>query len=140
LKVKPSNVPPMLIIPVKSYVETDVEVNGHVYKRRRIDVIMYFSSPKGCDTVSRTLKPGFVQSQFKTHIYAGNAERMCYFFGLKYELTAQKWRGRNYSTPALRVVEHNCPMKPSKQSYSHETLVRVLLSYTSYSESYQREQ
>jgi hypothetical protein len=41
LNVRPKKVPPTVIIPVKSYVETDVEVNGHVYKRRRIDVIIF---------------------------------------------------------------------------------------------------
>jgi hypothetical protein len=58
LNVKPTGIPPILIRPERSYVETDVEVNGNIYKRQRIDVIMDFTSVKGCQEICRTLKPG----------------------------------------------------------------------------------
>jgi hypothetical protein len=49
LKVNPKNTPAILIIPERSYVETDVEVNGHTYKRQKIEVLMYFMSLRGCE-------------------------------------------------------------------------------------------
>jgi hypothetical protein len=69
----------MIIRPEKIYVETDVEVNGHTYKRRRIDVLMDFTSEKGCEE----MRPGFVclsPTRVCTYIYSPNAEQMCYFF------------------------------------------------------------
>jgi hypothetical protein len=40
LRVIPQGIPPMLIRPERNYVETDVEVNGHTYKRQKTDVRM----------------------------------------------------------------------------------------------------
>jgi hypothetical protein len=37
-----------------TYVETDIEVNGLIYKRHRIDVLMDFTSAKGCQEICRS--------------------------------------------------------------------------------------
>jgi hypothetical protein len=52
--IAPKGIPPMLIRPEGSYVETDVEVNG----RQRIDVLIDFTSRAGCDEICSSLKPG----------------------------------------------------------------------------------
>jgi hypothetical protein len=113
LKVKPVGVLPILIRPERIYVEADSEIKGHTYTRQRIDVLMGFTSPAGCQEICRALKPGFVSlspTRVRTHIYSANAEEMCYFFELKYAKTAEKWQlNRRYRVPPLLVVEHNCP-------------------------------
>jgi hypothetical protein len=88
LKVKPKNIPPMLIRPEKSYVETDVEVNGNIIKRQRIDLIMDFTSVKGCEDPEAWLSP----TRVRTHIYSTDPVEMGHFFELKYAETAKKWR------------------------------------------------
>jgi hypothetical protein len=45
---------------MRKYLEKDVEVNGHTHPRPRIDVIMDFTSVKGCEEICRTLRPGFI--------------------------------------------------------------------------------
>jgi hypothetical protein len=110
LKVNPKNVPPILIIPERSYAETDVEVNGHTYKRQKIEVLML----RGCEEMCRTLRPGFVSLsptcvQTYLYLYSPDAEEMCYLFELKYAETAERWRENSrYEVPPLLVVEHTC--------------------------------
>jgi hypothetical protein len=53
LKVLPKNIPPLLIRPQRSYVAIDVEVNGHTYKRQRIDVLIEFTSQAGCKEICK---------------------------------------------------------------------------------------
>jgi hypothetical protein len=50
----------MLIRPQRSYVAIDVDVNGHTYKRQRIDVLIGFTNPAGCKEICKSLRPGFI--------------------------------------------------------------------------------
>jgi hypothetical protein len=82
LKVKPKAIPPMLIRPERSYVTIDVEVNGHTYKQQRIDVLIDFTSVKGCKEICKSVKPGFIglsPTCILTHIYSENVVHMCKF-------------------------------------------------------------
>jgi hypothetical protein len=50
----------LIVRPEKSYLAANVQVNGHAYKRQRIDVLMDFTNADGCREISRRLRPGFV--------------------------------------------------------------------------------
>jgi hypothetical protein len=79
------------LVTVRLEKATHIEVNGHTYKRQRIDVLMDFTSPDGCTELSNRLRKGHEgvnPTHSRTYIYSSNARGMCHYLELKHAQTA----------------------------------------------------
>jgi hypothetical protein len=83
------NIPCLLIRPEKVYTPSTFVFKG----RRRIEVLMDFTTEAGLQTIMSCLNEGCElvnPKQLRTYIYANDADLMCHFFQLKHGETAEK--------------------------------------------------
>jgi hypothetical protein len=73
-----TKLPLMIGTPERACMETKAEINGHTFKRQRVDASVGFTSEEGCTEMRTRLREfqGVTATCTRTHVYSINVNRM----------------------------------------------------------------